>query len=293
MKFRRGELLVVISAAGFGIMPVLAKFAYKTGASVSQVLSYRFIIASVFMWCYTLFTRKDYKIDKKTILYLSAISIFGYDTTAVASYTSYKYISAGLADLLLFLYPPIVIVVQKFFMKERASTLSIFALILSLTGIAFIVWTPNINYDYRGIIAGLLSAFFYCFYVLSLGNRKLHSIDSIVIITYVLTFCALGMLLYDIFNPQNLQIPSAGNFLLIFLISIFSTIMPVLFFYMGVKIIGASKASIISTLEPFVATASGALLFGDRINFFTILGGLLIISSVIFIQIDSIKTYQI
>ena len=44
-----GNLLVLISAAGFGIMGIVAKIAYQEGATAISVLVMRYITAAVLM----------------------------------------------------------------------------------------------------------------------------------------------------------------------------------------------------------------------------------------------------
>lgn len=286
MNHRKGEIFVLLSASGFGIMPILGKFAYGAGADINQVLLYRFTLASILLWGYVLITRKEFKIGKECIMFLAVLGIAGYDTTAIAQFTSFKYISAGLADLLLFLYPPMIAVVQVLLFKKSISKTAIIALILSMAGIGLIVWTPNMSYDARGITAGVLSAVFYCFYVLSLDSEKIRHIDSIVITTYVVTFCALGILAYSVLlHGFTISVPPASLFY-IFLIAVLSTVMPILLFCIGVKSIGPSNSSILGTFEPVVATFAGAAFFKEAISIYTIGGGILVIAGVVLLQMD-------
>src|ERR1044072_9343314 len=46
----RGTLLVVVSAAAFGLMPVLTKLAYEEGLNTRTLLTLRFGIAALGMW---------------------------------------------------------------------------------------------------------------------------------------------------------------------------------------------------------------------------------------------------
>lgn len=284
MKIKRGELYIIFSAAGFGLMPILAKFAYKTGANVNQVLLYRFIAASVMLWIYVLATRRDVKIGISNIAYLGVLGVLGYDSTAVLTFTAFKYISAGLADLLLFLYPPLIVALRYVLYKEKISKSGFTAMVLSISGIILIVWTPNGNYNIVGVITGVLSAVTYSFYVISLGAKRLHKIDGVVITTYITTFCTFGMLAYSSITRDAISLPGLNGFLFIILISIISTVMPILLFCLGVKEIGSSNASIISTIEPAVATFAGVAFLGETISIFTICGGALIISGVVLLQ---------
>lgn len=284
VKIGKGEIFVLLSAAGFGVMPVLAKFAYSFGCNVSQVLLYRFIAASIFLWLYALVSHKSYRLNHKKIICLMMMGMAGYDTTAVLAFTSFKYISAGLADLLLFLYPPLIVVTRRIFFKENISKPAVLALLLSITGICLIVWTPDVTYNALGLTVGILSSVTYSLYVLSLGLKLLKDIDGIVITTYVVTFCTVGILIYSLVSGSPMELPGVYGLVFIVLLAVFSTVLPIFFFCLGVKYIGSSKASIISTVEPAIATLAGAVLLGESISIFTVFGGLFIISGIILLQ---------
>lgn len=285
VKRFRGEGFIILSAAGFGIMPVLAKLTYRTGNNVNQVLLYRFIIASILLWTYVFIKGKDYKIGKNNIFYLGILGILGYSTTAVLAFTSFRFISAGLADLLLFLYPPIIVLIRRAFFKERIQKAGALALILSILGIGLIVWTPQINYDTVGVILGLLSALSYSFYVLSIGSKRIQDVDAVVITAYIVTFCSAGIFVYSLITQAPIGLPDLSGLLFISMLALLSTVLPILFFCMGVKIIGSSRASIVSTIEPAFATLAGAVVLGESISGYTIIGGFFIISGIILLQI--------
>jgi drug/metabolite transporter (DMT)-like permease len=59
---------------------------------------------------------------------------------------------------------------------------------------------------------------------------------------------------------------------------------PVLTFFAGIAKIGASRASIISTAEPGVTVALGALVLGESVSVVTLVGGTLVVAGVILIQ---------
>lgn len=290
LKTLKGELYILTATLCFAFMPILTKFTYRAGANTSQVLFVRFMLASVILWVYVIISRKDYRIGKEGILYLCVSAVFGYFTTAVFSYTALKYISAGLGDLLMYLYPPLIVLTKYVFFKEKISFKGAAALILSMIGIVLIVWTPDMHYNAIGIILGVLSAVSYCFYVMSLDSKRIKKVDSTVITTYIVTFCTITAFVYNLFVSRPSLLPPAGSMPYIILITVFSTVCAILLFCMGVKEIGSSKAAIISTIEPAITTALGAVILKEVISVYTIAGGLLIITGVILLQLGSKKS---
>ncbi len=63
-------------------------------------------------------------------------------------------------------------------------------------------------------------------------------------------------------------------------IALFSTGMAIAFFLVGVKVIGASQASILSTLEPVLTLTIGVLLLGEHVSGTQLFGGAMVLIAV-------------
>jgi drug/metabolite transporter (DMT)-like permease len=75
-------------------------------------------------------------------------------------------------------------------------------------------------------------------------------------------------------------------------IAVVSTVIAILTLFKGMKIIGPSRASIISTIEPVVTVAAASLLLGERISWLQAAGGVLVIAAVIILQLEREVTVQ-
>ena len=76
------------------------------------------------------------------------------------------------------------------------------------------------------------------------------------------------------------------SFVCVLLLAFISTVVALMAFLQGVKIIGPSKASILSTLEPIVSLVLGYFILKQAVNFQQVLGSILIISAVLLLTID-------
>ncbi|MBM3124687.1 MAG: EamA/RhaT family transporter, partial [Chloroflexi bacterium] len=71
-----------------------------------------------------------------------------------------------------------------------------------------------------------------------------------------------------------------------------STIFPVVAFLAGLERIGPTSAALLSTLEPVVTVLLAAWLFGERLEPIVLVGGSLILASVLLLtrsELESIK----
>ena len=87
-------------------------------------------------------------------------------------------------------------------------------------------------------------------------------------------FAAKGGGLY----PTLPRIALIGSFVVL------GTTIPVLTFILGLRMVGPSRAAIISTLEPAVTVMTAALVLGEHISLEQLLGGALILVSVLVLQ---------
>ncbi len=93
------------------------------------------------------------------------------------------------------------------------------------------------------------------------------------------------MLLRD----NNFQHNRLFGFLIVFccLTALITAVIPFLAYTLGLKNVEASKAGIIATLEPMVATLIGILFFSEPLTIMSGLGILLILSAVVILNLKS------
>src|ERR1700730_11011096 len=102
--------MALISAAAFGTLAILAKFAYAAGMSVPQLLCYRFILATVGMCALCLITGNDpFAIPRRRLLLLAALGAGCYGGQSLLFFTALVYLPASLVELVLYADPPFVV----------------------------------------------------------------------------------------------------------------------------------------------------------------------------------------
>lgn len=104
----KGSLFAIISAIGFGIVPILALYAYEGGVTVITLVFIRFSLTAIFMFSYI-----SLKVRQITVNFVQLIKlfIFGgviYATQNILYFSALNYIPASLALLVFYTYPIIV-----------------------------------------------------------------------------------------------------------------------------------------------------------------------------------------
>src|SRR6266566_8835685 len=128
-----GLLLIAISAASFGVMPILARFAYAARADPITTLWLRFGIAAMVMTAVMLVRRMPFP-RGRVLLGLVLMGAVGYAGVSLAYFTALTMASAGLVALLLYLYPAIVTLLAALIFKDRLTLTKLGAILLALVG---------------------------------------------------------------------------------------------------------------------------------------------------------------
>jgi len=293
VKKINGIIYTVVSSAAFGIMPILAKIAYKGGANAVTVLFLRFFLAALILLPYIVVTKKDFKINRAQLKHIIFLGIIGYTATTFTLFISYNYISVGLATTIHFVYPVIVTVFAVILYKEKLHLSKIFALVLSVLGIYLLVGNGSLALNFKGIGFALVSGFFYAYYIVGVSHSEVSKIDNYVLTFYLASIAAISLFIMGMINGQlnfNIQaysvLASSG-------IALVSTVLALTMFLKGVKIIGPSSAAILSTLEPIVSIILGVLILKEELSFSIISGCILILFSVIILTLGQREKYNV
>lgn len=279
-----GALLTVISALGFSTLPLFGVAAYADGANVTTLLGVRFLIASVLLWAYLLITRTPMP-DRRTGLQLLGMGACGYTLMSVLYLSSVaeNRLSPSLAALLLYSYPAIVAVEAWWFDKQVLTWRQGLAMALSMAGLILVLLAPGAAiFTPLGAGLALASAFVYGTYIL-FGSRVTRHTTPAVATTYVTTAAAVVFLGYGALAGELVPVGLNG-WLAIAGTAVFSTVVAVLLFFAGIERLGPSRASIISTMEPVGTAVLSALLFADWLSPLQIVGGLLVLAGVVWLQ---------
>lgn len=283
----KGILYIVLSSISFGIIPILAKLSYSQGGNPFNVLFLRFLSAAVMLFLYLKIKGISLKIKKRQFILLMIFGILGYSGTALCLFLSYNYIAAGLATMILYLYPSIVTILSFIIYGEKLYRKKIVSLVVSLLGVYLLIgFTGGSLINIKGLILALLASLFYSIYVLGLSNKEISSVNSFIITYYVSLASSITMLFAGSLNNSiNFNISLYG-LLCIILLAFISTVVALITFVQGVKIIGPSNASIFSNLEPIVSMVLSYFIFRDNITLNTILGSFFIMLSILILSIE-------
>lgn len=288
MHKSRGIIFVIAAAAFFGIMPIWVKQSYAIGLTAFDFNFMRCGMATVIIGIIILFRRIDFHLEKQQ---LGPMLLSGtlFTATMITLYLSYKYVSAGAATSLHYLFPVLVVLLAYFIYHEKLQLYKWMALLTSLAGIYLIADPGGNSFSLQGVSLAILSALFFALYVLLINHSQIKRIDSLVLAFYVCLMASItSLVLLVVQGNWPLSLTLKGLYYT-GLVSFFCTVLGIIFFIKGVQSIGAGTASILSTLEPVVSLVAGIIILHEPLTWYTTLGCALIISAVILLGYSDLR----
>ncbi|MBC7265789.1 MAG: DMT family transporter [Coriobacteriia bacterium] len=285
MSRRLALAAVVMSAACFGTLGVLASLAYREGMQPLPLLAWRFALVAVLMGgIQALKDPSALRAGVKDWWRYAALSITGYGAASVCYFFALKHASASIVAVLLYSYPAIVAGLSAAFLHERMTAARVAAIALTAAGCAFVVqaFSPGARASAAGIALGLGAGLGYAVFNV-LSYRWLPGRSRLVLMTYTFAISGVAIAVLCLLTGQDLS-PAGWNavgwWLLIAIVAV-PTVIAVLLYLGGIRRLGASQAAIISTTEPLFTIAFAAAVLNERLTLLQGLGAALVLAGVV------------
>ena len=196
---------------------------------------------------------------------------------------SYNYMDAGIASTILFVYPVMVAVIMGAFFKEKISAITVFSILLALSGIALLYQGDgNKPLSTVGIIFVLLSSLSYAIYIVGVNRSSLKTLPTTKLTFYAILF---GLSVYIVrlnFCTELQIIPSPLLWADVLALAILPTAVSLICTALAIQSIGSTPTAILGALEPVTALFFGVLLFHEKLTPRLMVGILMIITAVTF-----------
>lgn len=281
-SFGLGVLLIMLSAFGFGLMPIFATYAYEGGVNVPTLLFLRFSLAAVCLFVYLFWRRTVWRLGRREMSALLFLGAVLYTMQSAFYFSAVRYIPASLAALVLYLYPVFVAGLAVWLDKETLSLHTALPAVLSLTGIAVVLGAPLDEVDGFGVLLAFGAAIVYSVYI-TLGRRVVAAVSPLMTSAVISAFAALSFLVFGMADSSLHFAFSGATWAVIAGVVVFSTILAMATFFAGMERIGATRASILSTVEPVVTIGCSALLLGEKLSWLQGFGALLVLTGAVWV----------
>jgi len=283
-----GMLLVLLGAFGFSAKAILIKLAYGVDGQVDAItlMALRMMFSLPFFLAVALWHGKksaNEPLSKKQWLVLGVLGLMGYYIASYLDFIGLHYISAGLERVILFLYPTFVVVFSALVHKRKITARVGLALSLSYAGMV-LVFVEHLSAESAHIWLGsaliLGSAVVFAGFTMGSGVMT-PRIGSARFTAYTMTVACIATLVhFAVRHGLALDGLPVDVYGLAALMAIFSTVLPAFFMNAGIRRIGASSASIISTIGPIMTLALAFFMLDEAVSYWHIAGTLIVLAGV-------------
>lgn len=291
-----GASLVVLAAICFATLGPTSRFAFAAGVDALTLVTWRAVIGGLLVVAVALVVARFGQVVARPFSSIPRrerlMNVFAGLTNALLNLTvllAITRISIGLALLVFYTYPAMVAVVSTVLFKERLDGPRWAALIVSLVGLVLVLIGAGQVGQLDAIGVALAFAGGLCQVVYALSAR--HGFPSIPApqasgVTFAVAASAYLLGSVVVGNVGALDAPLASSQALIPVLwaGTIGAGLPTMAWIMGIRLLGAPRAAIISTLEPVVGVVLAALLLAEVPTPLQIVGGAFIVVAAIVVQ---------
>jgi len=255
-----GIAFVLLSGVGVVFLPTTAKLAYQSGSDVFTVAFVRGVIAGAILLITALLLKRRLRLPRELMLLSLVVGIAGV-FFVYGMLGAIVTINIGLAVLILYLCPIAVAAYEHYKGDIRLEPLQWAWGLVACAGLALIL---GVRFEASSLVGVSLSFMaMLAVVVITLGNVRLTSrLGSVVanlhmtlwgLLIFALVLLASG----DFREPQSLLGWSGlfGNGV--------AYCVAWVAFFAGARILGATRASMITLIEPLLAAGAAWLIFGE------------------------------
>jgi drug/metabolite transporter (DMT)-like permease len=297
-KSRLGYAMVATAATLFAVNGSVSKVALSSGLSSLELAQIRNTAAAILFFAFLVAVAPArLRVGRRELAFLVAFGIVGIALVQWLYFVAIDNLPVGVALLIEFTAPLFVALFARLVYKEHVRRRLWVSVALCLTGLALVVelWS-GVAFSTVGVTAAFGGALALTAYLLMAERERRHR-DAASLSFYGFLFAALLWAVvqplwnfpWDVLNDDvslqgNLSEHSAPMWALVAFIVIVGTMITFSLLTGSLKHISATRASIVATLEPVVATVIAWAWLGESFGPTQLVGGAIVIAGILVAQ---------
>ena len=290
-KFVSGILIGVLGIVLFSSKAVMVKLAYQYQVDALSLLLLRMLFSFPFYVVIAIiYSRKENSVVlvKNDYAWVLVFGVVGYYLSSYFDFIGLQYIKASLERIILFLYPTIIIVLNKLFLKKPITPTQALAIFLTYIGI-FITFFGEVvisgNDTYLGGFFILLCAIAYAIYLVGSG-WLIPKFGVVKFTSYVMIVsCVCVFIHFGLFSNINIFSLQKQVYVLGFLIAIFATVIPSFLVSESISRINSSNFAIIAGFGPISTIILAGIFLNEVLTLLQLFGALVVIFGILLVSI--------
>ena len=287
----KGVFFGVLAAVCYGLNPLGALYLYAEGLNVNTVIFFRYAIAVVGLAVMLLLKREPFGVDRRSLLFVSCLGAL-FAASSLTLYGSFKFMEAGIASTLLFVYPVMVAVIMAVVFKEKVTWRTIVSILLALAGIGLLYQGKDgAALSTVGVILVMVSSLTYAVYIVIVNQAKL-AMSAVKLTFYVLIFALIFVGVYSLFGDESnriVMLHGVTQWGYAAMLGVVPTLVSLVTMSIAIRLIGSTPTAIMGALEPVTAVAIGIMVFNESLTLRLVIGISLILIAVVIILLKDTR----
>ena len=297
-KTRLGYMMVATAATLFAVNGSVSKVVLGSGLSSLELAQIRNTCAAILFLAFLLVVAPGrLRVGRRELVFLIAFGLVGIALVQWLYFVAIENLPVGIALLIEFTAPLFVALFARFVYREHVRRRIWVAVGMCLTGLALVVelWA-GIELSTVGITAAFGGALSLTAYLLMAERERRHR-DAASLSFYGFLFAALLWAVlqplwefpWDVLGDEvslqgNLSEHTAPVWALVAFIVVIGTMVTFSLLTGSLRHISATRASIVATLEPVVATVVAWAWLGETLGTTQLVGGAVVIAGILVAQ---------
>lgn len=285
-----GPAFIILAGIFWGSMGIFVRKLGTYGFNPIQIVCIRVVLAAL-VFCVVQLAKdpKGFRISLRDVPLFLGLGLGSILFFTVCYFTAISMMTLSTAAILLYTSPIWIMLMSLLFFHEKLTAQKIIALVFAFGGCVLVSGISGGGLTLMGLLIGLGSGVGYGLYSI-LGTVALRRYTPYTVTTWTFVIAAIGSILIS--HPVDMiakisvapNIPGLLGFGL--LTALVTAVIPFLAYTLGLRSVEASKAGILATVEPMVATLIGIFVFSEPLTLMSGLGVLLILAAVVVLNVS-------
>ncbi|WP_225036304.1 DMT family transporter [Winogradskyella sp. SM1960] len=284
-----GVLIGVLGIVLFSSKAVLVKLAYRYNVDAISVLLLRMLFSFPFYIIIVYLYRKEQKETTvpKDYAWLAFFGIVGYYLASYFDFVGLTYIKASLERIILFVYPTIVLLFNKLFLKKAITKVQKLAILITYVGIV-ITFGSEVSMSgkdtYLGGLFVLLSAITYASYLVGSG-WLIPKFGVMRFTAYaMLVSCVCVFVHFGIFSDVDIFNFTWEVYVLGLCIAVFATVIPSFLVSISIKLISSSNFAVVAGIGPISTIILAVIFLNESLSLLQVIGTVVVILGILMVS---------
>ncbi|WP_299525926.1 DMT family transporter [uncultured Lutibacter sp.] len=246
----------------------------------------RCLLAVVILGAYIWYKKIDLKVERKKDWVTIILSGLFFGAHWITYFYALQLSNVAIGMLSLFTYPVITALLEPLFFKTKLNVKHVLLGVIVLIGVYFLSPEFNIENNHtKGVLFGLISAVFYAIRNILMKKKVANYHGSMLMFYQMLIITLVLWPVLFIFEVK----PTTNDWQALLVLALVTTSIGHTLFVMSFKNFSISTASIMSSVQPIYGIIFGFLLLNEIPSGNTLIGGFLILTTVVIESINSRK----